>query len=243
MDTKAILEGIKKLLFGNEAFTAYTLGDGSAIEISVLEVGGDVTKDGAPAADGDYELSDGSKITVAAGKITVVTPKEAEVVEMAVHKLQDGTEVEISTLAEGGNVVIAGVPATEGEYVLEDGTKITVDATGAIIAISVAGIDPNAPLQMSKQEFAAATIEVNAKFVAFEKALNAKDAKIADLETKLANQLKATQQLFSLVEQLGGAPAGDPPPTRKGVQSFGLTNEKRGSAIDRYAKAAEQALK
>jgi len=60
-----------------------------------------------------------------------------------VFKLKDGTEVGIliddpavSTAPDAGDIVtIAGVPAPAADYELEDGTKITVDATGAITLV------------------------------------------------------------------------------------------------------------
>lgn len=54
--------------------TDYTLKDGTSVSIDKLEVGGVVMMNGAPAPDGEYELQDGTKCTVAGGVITVVTP-------------------------------------------------------------------------------------------------------------------------------------------------------------------------
>lgn len=54
----------------------YTLKDGIAVTIDKLEVGGTVLIDAAPAADGEYELQDGTKLTVVAGAITAITPVE-----------------------------------------------------------------------------------------------------------------------------------------------------------------------
>lgn len=60
-------------------FTDYTLQDGTTVvQIDNLAVGGKVTIAGAPAADGELCLQDGTCITVAAGVITAVTPKAAD---------------------------------------------------------------------------------------------------------------------------------------------------------------------
>jgi hypothetical protein len=54
--------------------TDYTLKDGTAVSIDKLEVGGVVMMNGAPVPDGEYELQDGTKCTVAGGVIAAVTP-------------------------------------------------------------------------------------------------------------------------------------------------------------------------
>jgi hypothetical protein len=61
-----------------QKFQEYKLTDGAIISVDKLEVGGAVTKDSLPAAAGEYELEDKSKITVdAAGLITAITPAPA----------------------------------------------------------------------------------------------------------------------------------------------------------------------
>lgn len=56
-------------------FTDYTLADGSTVvSIDNLAVGGKVTIAGAPAADGEICLQDGTCVTIAGGLITAVTP-------------------------------------------------------------------------------------------------------------------------------------------------------------------------
>lgn len=239
MDVKETLDKIKKALFGGEEYTAYTLQDGTAVTISALSEGGEVFVNGEPAPDGEHTLSDGSKITTVAGKITIYTPAstDAEIdTEMALYKLQDGTEVGISTLAEGGNLIIAGVPATEGEYTLEDGTKISVDASGVILKVEVAGVEPDAPMLMSKEDFAAVVSEkVDAVKADFATQIDTQNKTIAD-------QKEVIKQLFEIVEKLGGEPSDNPPAPRKKVQSFGMTNDQRNTKIGRYAEAMDQAL-
>jgi Ethanolamine utilization protein EutJ (predicted chaperonin) len=93
-NSKDIITGIKKLLFGEEVPAApvapapvapaeekmekeYTLEDGvTIVSIDKLEVGGTVTLSGAPAPDAVHTLQDGTKITTAAGIITEVKPVE-----------------------------------------------------------------------------------------------------------------------------------------------------------------------
>lgn len=57
-------------------------------------------------------------------------------------KLKDGTEVTYTTLAAGGSLMIAGAPAPEGTYELEDGTSVGVDATGIITTVNGVGAEP-----------------------------------------------------------------------------------------------------
>lgn len=93
-NSKDIITGIKKLLFGEEMPTTpvepapvapaeekmekeYTLEDGvTIVSIDKLEVGGMVTLSGAPAPDAVHTLQDGTKVTTLAGIITEVKPVE-----------------------------------------------------------------------------------------------------------------------------------------------------------------------
>ena len=52
----------------------YTTKDGKTLNIDNLAAGGVVLIAGAPAPDGDYELADGTKLSVAGGAITAVMP-------------------------------------------------------------------------------------------------------------------------------------------------------------------------
>lgn len=62
------------------------------------------------------------------------------------YKLKDGTEISISQAGDmpavGDLVTIGGAPATEGVLILEDGSTITVDATGAITVYAAAPVVP-----------------------------------------------------------------------------------------------------
>lgn len=80
MDIKEKLSKIKALVFGAEpnpapepapapAATDYKLKDGSMVSIDKLEVGGIVTVNGEPAADGEYVLEDGTNVQTSGGSI------------------------------------------------------------------------------------------------------------------------------------------------------------------------------
>lgn len=66
------------------------------------------------------------------------------------YKTQDGTELSITqageTPAAGDMVTIAGTPAPANTYTLEDGSTITVDATGMVTAYTAAMAAPPAPV-------------------------------------------------------------------------------------------------
>jgi hypothetical protein len=89
-DLKTLLSDVKTLLFNTpvpappapvvpvvaEAITA-KLKDGTEVSVSELVMGGVVTIGAAPAAAGDYELEDGTKMTVGeGGVISAITPAE-----------------------------------------------------------------------------------------------------------------------------------------------------------------------
>lgn len=65
------------------AFETYDLKDGSKIELSALEIGAeamlaDESGNTAPAPDGEYELADGTMMTVSAGLVSGIETPEAE---------------------------------------------------------------------------------------------------------------------------------------------------------------------
>ena len=82
----------------------------------------------------------------AAAPAAPTAPASPSVPSPIVYTLADGTQIAINqagaTPAVGDMVTIAGVPAPEGVLTLQDGTLITVDATGTIT--QVAGTAPAA---------------------------------------------------------------------------------------------------
>lgn len=70
----------------------------------------------------------------------------ADTSNQTVYTLQDGTQIAIQqagdTPAPGDMVTIAGAPAPEGMLVLQDGSAITCDATGAITLYTPVGGTP-----------------------------------------------------------------------------------------------------
>lgn len=104
MTVNEAIEKIKVLLASNEEavvetteeasapvtelnFETYDLKDGSKIDLSGLEIGAeamlvDETGNSAPAPDGEYELADGTMVSVMAGKVEGVETPQAEAPEV-----------------------------------------------------------------------------------------------------------------------------------------------------------------
>lgn len=172
-------------------------------------------------------------------------PVAPVVAEPAIHKLSDGTDIMISALEVGGDVMIAGAPAPAGTYTLEDLSSIVVGEDAKIAEIVPApAVDPAAPelpedmnakfeariaaLELGSQEFAAAYNETSAGYKsAFEA-----------FETKIAGQNEIIGQLVQLCEQLTALPTAEVPEPRK-VSSFSRV-ETGKSKLNKYAEAAQK---
>lgn len=131
-------------------------------------------------------------------------PAPVEPAKLAAYKLADGTEVEISELTVGGIVTIGGVPAPEGEHILEDGTKIELDGAGVITEISAA--EPMAPEAPAPDPMAMA----EQRFAAVEATLKSQGEMIASFDAALKSNAEVVKQLLGVVEQLANAPTADP---------------------------------
>lgn len=141
-----------------------------------------------------------------------------------VYKLLDGTEVTIAIKDPAANaepsagdmVTIAGAPAPQGVLTLEDGSTITVDATGAIVEFGGPG-DPvttdltQAPAAPSlEQRVAAIEAELaKAKVPAVPTGL-AMEADLKLASAKIDKQDEVIKGLFELVEKLTEMPSADP---------------------------------
>lgn len=102
-------------------------------------------------------------------------PVAPVVFEMKDYLLADGTAVQIDNLAIGGQVVIAGIPAPDGDYSLEDGSEFKVMA-GLISEMKEKAPEPVEQVQapqapaLMKADFEAELQKITARFEAQEKA-------------------------------------------------------------------------
>lgn len=130
---------------------------------------------------------------------------EAAPVKMMEAKLKDGTIVEVTEMAVGGIVTIAGAPAPVGEHMLEDGTMIVLGDNGAIMEIK-----PKQEDEISVEVEVPQTEDMSAKFAAFESATNEKFAayeeKFAQYEGKLTQANKVIEGLMQISKMLVEAP-------------------------------------
>ena len=175
MNFSEAIEKIKVLLAENEGqptteiatepateltFMTYDLVDGSKIELSALEIGADamlMDKSGntAMAPDGEYELADGTMITVASGKVEgLETPKaeaptaeEApEVAEMDSDKFES-VQAEIDYLKTENQELKAQLDAIN--------TKFSQGFSEVINALELISKMPSSePIQAPKNKFA-----------------------------------------------------------------------------------------
>jgi hypothetical protein len=142
------------------------------------------------------------------------------------YKLQDGTDVIISELKEGGDVVINGAPAKAGDYVLNDGTAFTIDKDGKIAALTPAAAEGAAE---------AVKKEMRALFAANKKELD-------DAKALIAKQDKALKLMFETIQLIGREPTGESPEDPRARFSFNKAKEK-ADYKSRMMQAVGEAIK
>lgn len=197
-----------------QKFLDYKLSDGATtISCDKLEVGGAVTINGTPAAAGEYELEDKSKITVdAAGLITAVTPAPAapvddmttqEGLKKAYDKFAVGTPEErlnnLETLCK------ALMEYSFGWQLREAQAKQTTDQ-----AIKV------------YKELTDSTAQA-----------------VATTTETVNKQAALMKEMFALLTEVVGAPQADPPGDKKSKFSFG-NNDGKKKSFERFQAAAKK---
>lgn len=141
------------------AFDTYDLKDGSKIDLSAMEIGGDAmlvdaTGNGAVAPDGEYELADGTMITVVAGKIEGVEspagemPTAEEIGTMAPMEAEkfDEMNATIGYLQAENEALKAKLNAIDGKF-----SQAFTEMIGLVQGLTTM---PSAdPIQKSKNSF------------------------------------------------------------------------------------------
>lgn len=114
-----------------------TLIDGTMLTVDAMEVGSPATFTGADGvaipAEGEYELADGSKIVCAAGVVTEIKPKEADVQPEPVDPTESEMKAMLSKLSERLDTIEKnGAKVTTLEAELAENKKGLVVALSAI---------------------------------------------------------------------------------------------------------------
>lgn len=141
------------------SFETYDLKDGSKIDLSNLEIGAeasivDESGNTSPAADGEYELVDGTMITIVGGKVEgIETPQaEAEPIEMPEEEIPmesdkfteiDGT---IENLKAENEALKAKIASIEGKF-----SQAINDLSDVVLGL--ASTPSAGPIQAPKNSF------------------------------------------------------------------------------------------
>ena len=161
---------------------------------------------------------------------------EAAPVKMMEAKLKDGTIVEVTEMAVGGIVTIAGAPAPVGEHMLEDGTMIVVGDNGAIMEIK-----PKQEDEISVEVEMPQTEDMSAKFAAFESATNEKFAayeeKFAQYEGKLTQANKVIEGLMQISKMLVEAPQANADASVKTSNAFATDKKDARAEFAEFSKS------
>jgi uncharacterized protein YuzE len=166
------------------------------------------------------------------------TKVEETKVEMAEYSLMDGTKVEISALEVGGSVNLAdGSVAPAGDHELMDGTEITLDENGKIIAIEtkVEEVSPEAEVEAKDDKKMEDMAEqFNASIAELVEAKRVSDEKVLELENKVK---QGFAQVAELIEALSNTPSADPIQRPNSFNSFINTNDIKSQRLDKYRQA------
>lgn len=158
-------------------------------------------------------------------------------VEMAEYSLIDGTKVEISALEVGGFVTIEGQPAPAGDHELMDGTEITLDENGKIIAIEtkVMEVSPEAEVEAKDdKKMEEMAKQFNASIAELVEAKRVSDEKVLELEKKVK---QGFAQVAELIEALSNTPSADPIQKPNSFNSFINTSDIKGQRLEKYRQA------
>jgi uncharacterized short protein YbdD (DUF466 family) len=156
-------------------------------------------------------------------------------VKMMEAKLKDGTIVEVTELAVGGIVTIAGVPAPVGEHELESGEVIVLGDNGAIMEIKPKMDEVSVEVEVPAVE------DMSAKFAAFESATNEKfsayENKFAQYEAKLGQANKVIEGLMQISKMLVEAPQSAPDAGVKTSNNFAEAKTDAKAEFDKFSKS------
>lgn len=178
------------------ALESQALADGSSIEVSALEVGGEVKVNGVASGAATYELADGRKIVVdESGKIVEIKEKEVPV-QMSAEDLDTSEK-----LMEATQKFATGTPE-------ERMTNLEVVCKA-----------------LMEYCFGWQIREAQNKALA-EQAINTYKSNFEAAQVKIEKQDEVIQKMLTLCEEMAQAPQADPPATTKRVASFSKVETK-----------------
>jgi hypothetical protein len=199
------------------ALESHTLGDGTTIDVSSLEVGGAVTIAGTMAPAATYVLADGRSIVVdATGNITEIIEKAAE---QSMSKQQFMEQHKFGKL----ETVDAYTAALEK---FADGTPEERIMNLEIICKAL--MEQSFGWQIREAQNKANTDAAIATY----------QQKLSAAEASEAKQKEINTQILELVEELAAAPSADPPMQRT-VSSFSKV-ELKSKGLAKFAEAAKK---
>jgi uncharacterized protein YuzE len=166
------------------------------------------------------------------------TKVEETKVEMAEYSLMDGTKVEISALEVGGSVNLAdGSVAPAGNHELMDGTEITLDENGKIIAIETKVEDVNPEVEVEAKDdkkMEDMAEQFNASIAELVEAKRVSDEKVLELENKVK---QGFAQVAELIEALSNTPSEDPIKKPNSFNEFVNTKGIKEQRLEKYRNA------
>lgn len=186
-----------------------------------------------------------------AGELPVVQQEEvmpsAEPTEAAKeYVLQSGVKVMIDKLEVGGKVAVldeAGnmAPAPMGEHILADGTKITVDEAGSIVAIETPVaevieevVEEPSPEMMAKDEMKKKIEEMQKELDDMKSKFEAAQSKVSEVEAKFSKGIsELSDVLIQLMQTSSSAPTEQP------KEKFNVHVESKDSKISRFLELAK----
>lgn len=180
--------------------TDYTTKDGVALSIDMLAIGGVVIMNAAPAPLGDYELQDGTKLTVGdGGVITMVTPPVAAVAAPAAQAAAPVIPPAVQTPQQQMDAIKAAI----GKFA----TGSDADRVGNLEVISKALMEYCFGWDMRKQAEDANKAEA---IEVYKTTLQNYQTQLDLATQKLKNQGETIKGIFEIVEKIASMSAGDP---------------------------------
>lgn len=180
------------------------------------------------------------ELTVKFSEISAGAPANPAPTNLATieTKLMDGTTLSVDKMEVGGvaNIVSeAGtLPAADGEYEAEDGTKITVMG-GLISAIAPKEVEDQPEAPEGENPMAQAMAALTARLAAIETEFANVKAENANLKVAMSQSNEASKVALSAINSIISQPAGEPvqkPKTQ--LRQDNLTN--LGDSINKQLK-------